>query len=57
MYSRFMIAKLVYNLASMVHGRSNELVKGGYKPKNITFGGPTLYKWNEITILSFYISS
>ena len=52
-----MIAKLVYNLASMVHGRSNELVKGGYKPKNITFGGPTLYKWDEITILSFYISS
>jgi hypothetical protein len=37
----------------------NELVKGVYKPTNISFGSPTLYKWNEITpitkVISYYI--
>ena len=41
---------------SMVYARYNELVKGVYKPTNISFGSPTSYKWNEITPITKVIS-
>ena len=48
--SRARVAKLVYKwLNSMVYGRYNELVNGGfvmvYKPTNITGGGHPVLKW------------